>query len=186
MKNPDLNAPRFCGFLLLLCVTAMAGCERKTAPSAAPAPQTVAGLTRDRTSYRFLKWKEGLTILLVDDCDASNMSGSNNSGEPYRCKGNAYLRPTGSDEWKVGYEWQLETTDGRRAVFAINNVEYDLSNGAVFRIDVNGDEATVQQFDQNLFAIQPDTTSCDHFVNASPQLKKAADTPTTEHRTFAE
>lgn len=176
-----MNSTRFRTFLLLFMCAALAqGCNRTTAPPAAPVPQTVAGMTRDRTHYRFLKWNTGLVIMLVDHCDASSMGSSNDSGKPYRCTGTAHWLDRDSNEWKVGYEWALDTTDGQTAAFTINNVEYDVSKGAMFRIDVNGDKATVHQFDQNLSNIQPDTQSCDHFVAATPELKKAADKPTPE------
>lgn len=170
-----MNTTRFRPFLLLfMCAALTQGCNSTTMPSAAPsdapAPQTVVGMTRDRTSYRFLKWNEGLTVLLVDHCDASNMSGEYGSGKPYRCKGTAYWSDRDAHEWKVGYEWQMETSDGQTGLITINNVAYDLSKGAIFRIDISGGKATVKQFDHDLSNIQPDTQSCDHFVTASPEL----------------
>jgi len=168
-----MNTNRCVNFLLLLlCVTVLAGCERKTAAPSAPVPQTLSGMTRDRTSYTFLKWNEGLAIMLVDHCDVHRMSGSSGSGKPDQRRGDAHWRDRDADEWKVGYEWHLETDDGQTAVIAINNVEYDLSKGAVFRIDTGGDEAVVTQMDSNLSRIQPDRNSTDHFVASTPEFRK--------------
>ncbi|HUG69517.1 MAG TPA: hypothetical protein VMM76_17330 [Pirellulaceae bacterium] len=176
-----MNTTRFRTFLLLFMCAALAqGCSRTTVPRTAPAPQTVSGMTRDRTSYTLLKWNEGLAIMLVDHCDVHHMSGSSDTGEPNRRTGDAHWWDEDSKEWQGGYEWQLETTDGRTAVFTVNNVKYDLSQGAVFRIDINGYEATVKQLDHDLSNIQPNRTSCDNFVTADPELIKAAEGSNTE------
>ena len=113
--------------------------------------------------------------MLVDQCDAHSTSSSSGRAESDRHKGEAYWWNRDSDEWKVGYEWQLETIDGRTAVFAINKVEYDLSKGAVFRIDTGGDEATVTQINRDLSNIQPDRNACDHFVTSTPELRKSSE-----------
>jgi hypothetical protein len=158
--------------LFLMCGAFAQGCSPTTAPQSAPAPQTVSGMTRDRTSYTFLKWDNGLAVMLVDQCDAHQMSGSSSNGKPDQRNGDAHRWDKDSDQWKVGYEWQLETADGQTATFTINNVEYDLSKGAVFRIDTGGDETAVTQIHRDLSKIPPNRNACDHFVASTSELKK--------------
>jgi hypothetical protein len=162
---------RYRSFLLLLWAVMVAGCDRQTASPSAPSPEIISGMTRDRTSFTFLKWNEGLAIMLVDHCDAHHMSGSSSSGKPDQRKGEAYSWNQDSSERKIAYGWQLETTDGRTAVFAVNNVEYDLSQGAVFRIGTAGGQPTVTQINRDLSSIQADMNACDHFVTSTPELR---------------
>ncbi|HUG18904.1 MAG TPA: hypothetical protein VMM56_07980 [Planctomycetaceae bacterium] len=170
-----MNTPRSHDFLLLLlCASVVAGCGRKSAAPSAPVPQTLSGMTRDRTSYTFLKWDEGLAIMLVDWCDAHHMSSSSGNGELDQRNGDAYWWDKVSDEWKEGYEWQLETSDGQTAKITINDVQYDLAKGAVFRIDTGGDGATVTQISRDLSNIQPNRNSCDRFITSTSELKNAS------------
>lgn len=139
-----MNTTPFCRFLvLLICVAIVSGCRTTLVPPI-PAPQTVSGMTRDRTSYTFLKWEGGLAIMLLDHCDVHSMSGSSVDGESDRRKGDAHWWDQDTNEWQDGYEWELETPDGRTAQFSINKVQYDLEQGSVFRINAKGDQVTVQ------------------------------------------
>lgn len=165
--------------MLIMCVAIVAGCATTVAPPA-PTPQTVSGMTRDRTSYTFLKWNEGLAIMLVDQCDVHSMSGSSIDGESDRRKGDAHWWDKDTKEWQDGYEWELQTPDGRTAQFSINNVQYDLEQGRVFRIDAKGDQVAVRQLDRDLANVQPNRTSCNNFVTADPELTKTAEGSNTE------
>lgn len=166
-----MSTARFRIFLLIsISAAIMAGCKSKTAPPDGLAPQTVSGMTRDRTSYAFLKWNEGLAIMLVDQCDVHSMTGSSNSGEPNRHEGVVRWWDKDSNKWKDAYSWQVRTSDGQTAVLTINNVNYDLANGAVFRIDTGGEKVIVKQLDRDLSNVQPDSTSCDYFVESIPEL----------------
>lgn len=160
---------------LPLCATLLTGCERNSAAPTAPEPQILHGMTRDRTQYTFLKWDEGLSIMLVDWCDSHSMSGSSGSGKADQRNGDARWWDRVSDQWKVGYEWHLETTDGQSATFTINNVEYDLAKGAVFRIDTGEREAAVTQVDEDVSKIPPDRNACEQFVTSTSELKKATE-----------
>jgi len=66
------------------------------------------------------------------------------------------------------------------AVFTINNVKYDLAEGAVFRIDNDGSDTTVNQLSNDLSNVQPDRTSCSNFVTADPTLTKPTEESTAE------
>lgn len=160
--------------VLLMCATITAGCGATLAPPP-PTPHTISGMTRDRTSYTFLKWNGGLAIMLVDQCDVHSLSGSGCDGESDRRKGDAHWWDQETNEWQDGYEWELETSDGRTAQFSINNVQYDLEQGRVFHIDAKGDQATVQQLDRDLTNVQPNRTSCNNFVTADPELTKTTE-----------
>jgi hypothetical protein len=169
----NMNPPRFHNCLLfLLCASVVGGCERKSAAPSAPVPQILSGMTRDRTSYTFLKWDEKLAIMLVDWCDAHHMSSSSGDGELDQRNGDAHWWDKVSDEWKEGYEWQLATTNGQIAKITINDVQYDLTKGAVFRIDTGDDGATVTQISRDLSNIQPNGNSCDRFITSTPELRK--------------
>jgi hypothetical protein len=180
-NTTDMNTQRLCSFLLvLMCTIVLVGCERQTATPSSPGPQTVSGMTRDRTSYTFLKWNGGLAIMLVDRCDVHSMSGSSSSGKSHQRRGDAHWWDRTSDEWEVGYEWRLQATDAQQTVFAINNIEYDLSEGAVFRIDTSGDEAAVTQINRDLSRIEPHRNACEHFVATTAELRKRSERSNTE------
>jgi len=61
--------------VLMMCAGVVTGCGT-TATPVAPRAQAVSGMTRDRTSETMLKWKEGLGIMLLDQCEVHSMSGS--------------------------------------------------------------------------------------------------------------
>lgn len=177
----NVKTPRFHNcLLLLLCATVAAGCGHKSAAPSAPVPQILSGMTRDRTSYTFLKWDQGLAIMLVDWCDGHSMSSSSGHGELDQRNGAAHWWDEVSAEWKEGYEWQLATTNGQIAKITINDVLYDLARGAVFRIDTGDDGAAVTQIDRDLSNIQPNMNSCDRFITSTPELRKSSAGSRTE------
>lgn len=158
---------------LLGCCLTTAGCDSKAAPPAPSPERVVQGMTRDRTHYRLLKWDEGLAVMLVDRMDVASESGSSGAGEPDRRRGSTSSWDRDSREWRQGYVWQLVTSDGRAGVFSIDDVEYDLEDGAVFRVDVDGDTTTVRQLDRDLSGLGADQHACDRFVTSDPELVMA-------------
>ncbi|MCO6042739.1 hypothetical protein NG895_02355 [Aeoliella sp. ICT_H6.2] len=137
-----------------------------------PEPQVLTNRTQDGTHYTFLKWDEGSAIMLVDWCDGHHISGSSGSFEFDQRKGDAQTWDENANEWKLEYKWQPETADGLTATFTINDVDYDLSEGAVFRIDASGEETVITQVDRDLSKIPPDRNGCDYFVATTVELKQ--------------
>ena len=98
------------------------GCGKYTAPG-----PVIAGGALEEASYTFMKWNEGLTLMIWHEAfTSSNNHGSSSTESPvYRLEGYAE-----SDDG-IRIEWNLETSDGKTAEFAINNTEYDLTEGSL-------------------------------------------------------
>ena len=115
----------FVAFTVLTFVFSLSGCGTKTTP---PGADTI-GTTAQGMNIAFLRWKEGLMVLFVDDVKGSHHSNGSGSTE------NPIHTATISAGPEIaGFRCQLETTDGKSAICRINGKKYDLSNGALFVI----------------------------------------------------
>jgi len=89
----------------------------------------MAGGKVGRGGFTYLRWKQGLAIMIWHDLDSSSNHGSGSTGDPiYRLTGYA----SSLDGRRV--EWKVQTADGKTAQFWIDDVGYDLANGALFAV----------------------------------------------------
>jgi len=129
--------------MCLVGFLALTGCGLKSTP---PAPQSVVSQGPD-VAFWFLRWNEGLNLLLVDDIHLGRheTKGSGSSNNPVHTESGMASSRDGRS-----YTWQLETTDGRTAKFSIDGKEYDLSKGALVVVRTKGETVQVLQLNRDL------------------------------------
>jgi hypothetical protein len=115
----------------------------------------------------FLRWKEGLMVLFVDDVKGGHVSGGSGSTDsPVHTS----TVVAGSPE-AGGYRCQLETTDGRSANCRINGNEYELSSGTLFVIKARGSQVAVHQLKRDLSAFPFDAEACTEAVQEDTEIR---------------
>lgn len=115
-------------------------------------------------SFLVLQWKEGLSIVLVDDIDGNHAnSGSGSTEDPiWRGKGAA----TAADGRQVS--WRAETTDGKTAAFFLDGQSYDLAEGTLFLIRTRGGQTSVAQHKTNPAGRCLDSADCQLWLKNDP------------------
>jgi hypothetical protein len=112
--------------------------------------------------FEFLQWRQGLTLLRVDD-----ISGREDSERDfYHDAGTAW------NENGARYEWRLDTTDGNTATFRINENEYDLSEGTLFVIKAKDDKVEVHQLNRDLAALPFDSAAIRNLLKNDAEVRK--------------
>jgi hypothetical protein len=169
--------------LALLAVLVATGMTACTGSSAAPGSNKYLG-SFEQGGYLFLRWQEGLEVMIWHDVAGSDVAHSAGYTEDqvYAERGSA--RSTDGR----GFEWALQTTDGKTGQMRIGNDSYDLSAGAVFIVTTGGDTMDVRQLDRDLSAVpldhvgilafaekDPDMTA---FLNELPPASLPGETPT--------
>ncbi len=130
---------------ILCCLLWASSCAPKTTP---PGPNSIGGVTVGGKSFTILRWEEGLTVMFWYDVDNYRSGGHGSTEDPvHRHRGSA----TTADGRSVN--WELETTDGKTAVFRLNKTEYDLLKGRLFLITTKGVNVEVQQLDRDLSSV---------------------------------
>ena len=147
-------------FVLLIAITSCGG----TTP---PGPNT-AYVTIEDTAYTFLKWNEGLAVLIgYDIIENVETSNSGSTDDPiHRQEGHAIA----ADGRRV--DWHLETEDGTTASFTINDQQYDLTNGNVFLVTTKGGTTHVQHLSRDLSGIDPRPESVENFAQTDADVSR--------------
>jgi hypothetical protein len=148
--------------VLLATVLALgvAGCGRSTPPGADVAYGQYRG-----ASFTYLRWEEGLRIMIWTDLDAASSHGSGSTRDPvYRLEGHAES-PDGRQ-----VDWRAETSDGKTAEFAIDDVAYDLSDGTLFIVTTARGATEVTQLERDLSGVQATYESGVAFAESDPAL----------------
>ena len=116
----------------------------------------------------FLRWKEGLIVLFVDDVKGGRSSGGSGSTDnPVHTSTVSAGSPDAG-----GYKCQLETEDGISANCHINGKEYDLSNGTLLVIKAKGEQVEVHQLKRDLTTIPFDATDCKGPIEEDAEIRK--------------
>ncbi|NQT74187.1 MAG: hypothetical protein HQ553_15695 [Chloroflexi bacterium] len=147
--------------LIIVLMSTFVGCSKSTAPGA-----DMAGGVFEESSFTFMKWKEGLTLMIWYEALASSNSHGSSSTESSVYKLEGYTE----SEDGIRIEWNLETSDGKTAEFAIDNTSYDLSEGSLFIIGTTIETPTVMQLNHDLSGIQPVYESCVAFGKSDPDV----------------
>ena len=136
--------------------------SRRSTP---PGPSAAGGVL-GQASYAFLRWEEGLSIMIWSDAlESGEGSGTGSTVDPiYRYHGWAVSR--GGPR----FDWEVQTADGRTARFEINDTSYDLSGGSLFLITIEDGQAEVRQLQRDLSGIQPDRESIIAFAQSDPDV----------------
>jgi len=164
---------------IALFVIPISGCAPRSAP---PGADVTAGGVAEQASFEFLRWKEGLAIMIWYDFVGE--SGSFSTSEGARFTPDPIFELQGYAESPDGarFEWKVQTNDGKTARFWIDGTPYDLSDGRLFIVTAKGDGTGVTQLARDLSSIQPNYSSCLAFAKNDPDLAqfmsdKAASTP---------
>ena len=150
------------GALLVLSACA----QKTTPPGASIAGGSLLVPEGSGGSFTLLQWSEGLSITIVDDGQTDHQSaGSGSSQDPV-------WRGRGSIRGQEGQDitWRVETTDGERAVFFLNEQPYDLSQGTLFLIKTRGGSVQVSQQQSGHNRPCSDYASCEQLLMQDPAV----------------
>jgi hypothetical protein len=148
--------------VFLLGAMSIVGCAGRSTP---PGPSITSSVVED-LGFTFLKWKEGRSIMFVDNLRGRQTGGGGGSTS------DPVYRGSGSSTSKDGrgYAWSYETTDGKRVDLTIDGVAYDLDKGGMFVIHLAGDQVTVHQQDVDLSQLTTDYEGFRAFLKGKPNL----------------
>ena len=143
MKENSINKRTLLVPLMLAVPIAFIGCgQGKTTP---PGPVSSFGVVYHGAHCTYVKWEEGLAVMFLDRMSGHSGHGSSSTEDAlHRHRGSA------KSEDGTGYEWELTTTDGRTGSLEINGTPYDLSEGALFAIQVEDKQLTVHQLENDI------------------------------------
>jgi hypothetical protein len=139
--------------------------SRSTPPGA-----DAAGGSLEQASYIFLRWKEGLAVMMWHDfLESGRGSGSGSTTDPiYQYQGWA----ESSDGRR--FEWEVQTADGKTALFKIDDTSYDLADGRLFIVTIKDGKTQVRQLDRDLSNVQTDRESIVTFAKNDPDVAEFA------------
>jgi len=145
-------------------VIAVASCGPRSTPPGADS----IGTSAPGMSISYLRWKEGLMVLFIDDVKGAHSSqGSGSTDNPVHT-----AKVTAGSPEAGGYECQIDTTDGKSARCSINGKEYDLSKGTLFVIKAKGEQAEVNQLKRDLTTIPFDAQGCREPLQKDAEIRK--------------
>ncbi|MCP4537888.1 MAG: hypothetical protein GY832_12155 [Chloroflexi bacterium] len=155
------------GKKLLVFLTVLLVAFSACTPEYSPPGADVERGAFEQTSYTFLRWKQGINILIWHDfvLDSAGSHGPISSTDPW-------YRGEGYAESKDGHrlDWKAYTTNGKTARFWIDDVPYDLDDGALFIATVGNGELEITQLQRDLSDVQPGRESCLAFARGDPDL----------------
>jgi hypothetical protein len=132
-----------------------------------PGADAAAG-TVGQASYVLLQWKEGLTVMIWHDFSASSRGSGSTSDPIYRYKG--YAESPGGHR----FDWEVQTADGKTALFTIDGTRYDLAAGRLFIVTAQDGATLVRQLDRDLSSVQTNRESIVAFAKSDPDVAEFA------------
>jgi hypothetical protein len=126
-------------------------------------PETATGVYV-HSGFEFYLWEEGLALMIWHD-GTNHVSCSNSTNnQRYEINCNALAHNNNS------FDWHLETNDGKTAKFSIDDVLFDLKNGALFVIRSSGGNTEVRQLMRDLSEVQANAESVTEFGLSNPDI----------------
>ena len=151
------------GVLLMMLSPIFGGCSKpKSIP---PGPQSSFGVVQEDFHCTYLRWDEGLAIMLVDRLNNHTGQGSSSTEDALHLH-----RGSSTGEDGSSYDWDLATKDGRTASIRIDGTPYDLAKGTVFAVEVADEEVIVHQIDKDLSKIGSGIEKCSEFIRSNPDI----------------
>jgi hypothetical protein len=149
----------FLGILIAAAATACAG--RSTPPGA----NKYLG-SFEQGGFLFLRWQEGLNVLIWHDVSGSAWAHSAGSTESsvYAEQGSAQSADGRS------FEWEVWTEDGRTGQVRIDDASYDLSEGTLFIVSTRGGTTEARQLARDLSGVPLDNEGILAFAESDPDL----------------
>jgi hypothetical protein len=160
--------------LALLAVSSLVACsERSTTPGANKALGTCA-----QGGYLFLRWQEGLEVMIWHD-----LAGEGTADSAGFAAGRLHIE-RGSARSSDGRDlaWEVQTVDGKAGEVHIGGGRYDLAAGNVLIVTTKGGTTAVRQFHRDLSAVPLDHETILAFARNDPDLAAFLDeTPAVAH-----
>lgn len=166
----------FAVIMLSICVSMLVGCEKppKELPTAVkateepPWPENVSNhsLAEGDISFEYLKWSEGLKLILVDDLKKGHSYTFSRGGLDARYSGVA----TGFDGQEIN--WEVKTTNGRDGSIAINGKKYDMSKGALIVVKAKESPIQIRQFQRDLSQAPFHSDRCDEYLRSDQEVMR--------------
>jgi hypothetical protein len=131
--------------LVVLVTTAVVACGGSSTP---PGASKALGSSA-QGGYLFLRWQEGLEVMIWHDIAGSAVAHSAGSTVDrfYAERGSARSADGRS------FEWELQTTDGRTGQVQIGGGRYDLSAGNLFIVTTQEGWPAVRHLHRDLSAV---------------------------------
>lgn len=134
-----------------ISVLTILGCHMKATP---PGPTTIA-TSAPGMNITLVKWKEGLTVIFVNDVPGAHATkGAGSTVDPL------YHQTGTGGSGAVSYQWEIDTPDGKAAACRVNGKEHNLANGALFVFKAKADGVEVHQLDRDISGIPFDADGC--------------------------
>lgn len=151
--------------LALLVLLAAAAASACTGSSTPPGANKYLG-SFEQGGYLSLRWQEGLEVMIWHDIAGSVVAHSAGSTEDrvYTERGSAR-----SADGR-GFEWELQTTDGKTGQVRIGSASHDLSAGTLFIVTTDRGTTDVRQLDRDLSAVPLDHDGILAFAEKDPDL----------------
>jgi hypothetical protein len=148
--------------LVVLVVTTVAACGGGSNP---PAATKSLGFS-ERGGYLFLRWEEGLEVLIWHDLTGEGTASSAGSvaGRFYIERGSARAADGRS------LAWDVQTRDGRTGEARIGAVRYELASGNLFLVTTQEGATEVRQLARDLSAVSLDHDGILAFARSDPDL----------------
>ena len=153
--------------LVVLVTAAVAACGRSSTP---PGASKAMG-SAERGGYLFLRWQEGLEVMLWHDLtgEGTGHSAGSATGRQYIERGSAR-----SADGR-GLTWELQTVDGTTGESQISGTRYDLAAGNLFLVTTQGGTTAVRQLHRDLSAVPLDHDGILAFARNDPELSAFLD-----------
>lgn len=142
----------------------LTSCGTRTTPPGAD----MIGTSTPGMHISFLRWKEGLMLLFIDDVEGFHLSSGSGStaGSIHTSTVSAGSPDSG------GYHCKITTKDGISANCLINGKAHDLSKGAVFVIKEKGEQVEIHQLKRDLEKIPFDAHDCIDPIQKDAEIRK--------------
>jgi hypothetical protein len=168
--------------LLLSTCLAVAGVAACAPRITAPVAEVAAGAV-EWAGYRFLRWRQGLAIMIWYDFRGDSGSSSTSSGGGLGTLSTYTIHGYAESEDGDRFEWEVETSDGETARFRLDGESYDLSRGTLFIVRMEHGRADIIQLERDLSGVEPNHASIVAFARGDADLAPldgAAPPPTPE------
>jgi hypothetical protein len=148
--------------LVTLLATASLVCG---GPSTPPSANKALG-TCEQGGYLFLRWREGLEVMIWHDLSGEATARSTGfvSGRFYIEHGSARAAD------RQNLTWEVQTTDGTLGQAQIGGARYDLADGTLFLVTTRGGATEVQQLSRDLQSVPLDHDGILAFARKDPDL----------------
>ncbi|NIV36662.1 MAG: hypothetical protein GWN58_46680, partial [Anaerolineae bacterium] len=156
---------RYSASLAILAIL-VTGAATACSPGASPPAASKALGSAEQGGYLFLRWQEGLEVMLWHDLTGEGTADSAGfvSGPFYIERGYARSRDGRS------LAWEIRTPDGKQGEAQIESVHYDLAAGSLFLLATQGGSTTVKQLPRDLSDVPLDHDGILAFARTDPDL----------------